>query len=136
LRFDPNFHFPDPDFSDFMARIVTLAAARELGLPGRVSREIVSGAEGAAAVTLRHVEIPVADPAKPGRTPHQHGDSEECIYVLSGTGAFWTDAGEQPVGPGDTILIPPGEPHYTRNTGSEPLVLLCFFPTAALGRHK
>jgi oxalate decarboxylase/phosphoglucose isomerase-like protein (cupin superfamily) len=31
---------------------------------------------------------------------------------------------------GDTILIPAGEAHVTRNAGSEPLVLLCFFPTA------
>ena len=25
------------------------------------------------------------------------------------------------------MLIPPGEKHMTRNTGHEPLVLLCFF---------
>jgi oxalate decarboxylase/phosphoglucose isomerase-like protein (cupin superfamily) len=31
---------------------------------------------------------------------------------------------------GDTLLIPAGEAHVTRNTGAEPLVLLCFFPTA------
>jgi oxalate decarboxylase/phosphoglucose isomerase-like protein (cupin superfamily) len=28
------------------------------------------------------------------------------------------------------MLIPPGEKHVTRNTGDEPLVLLCFFPVA------
>jgi hypothetical protein len=27
------------------------------------------------------------------------------------------------------VLIPAGEKHMTRNTGSVPLVLLCFFPT-------
>ena len=118
-----------------MARVISLDAARELGLPGRISREIISAAEGSAAVTLRHVEIP---PATDGATrePHSHSDSEECIYVLSGSGAFWTEGAEQPVGPGDTILVPPGEPHYTRNTGNDPLVLLCFFPTASLGKHK
>lgn len=118
-----------------MARVISLEAARELGLPGRISREIVAGAKDGAALTLRHVEIP---PAKPGtrRDPHSHSDSEECIYVLSGFGMFWTDGAEQPVKPGDTILVPPGEPHYTRNTSDQPLVLLCFFPTAALGKHK
>lgn len=118
-----------------MARVIGLDAARELGLPGRVSREILSAADGAAAVTLRHVEIP---PAAEGaaREPHSHSDTEECIHVLAGRGAFWTEAGEQPVGPGDTIHVPAGEPHYTRNTGAEPLVLLCFFPTARLGKHK
>jgi quercetin dioxygenase-like cupin family protein len=29
---------------------------------------------------------------------------------------------------GDAIVIPPGEKHATQNTGSEPLILLCFFP--------
>lgn len=117
-----------------MARVISLDAARELGLPGRVSREILSGGEG-AAVTLRHVEIPPAETGAP-REPHLHGDSAECIHVLSGHGAFWTEAGEQAVKPGDTILVPPGERHYTRNTGADPLVLLCFFPTVNLGKHK
>jgi quercetin dioxygenase-like cupin family protein len=117
-----------------MARVISLDAARELGLPGRVSREILAGQKDAAALTLRHVEIP---PAAPGATrePHSHADSEECIFVLSGSGAFWTEAGEQPVKPGDTIHVPPGERHYTRNTGTTPLVLLCVFPTASLARH-
>ena len=120
---------------DSMARVISLDTARELGLPGRVSREILAGARDGAALTLRHVEIP---PAQPGATrePHSHSDSEECIYVLSGAGAFWTEQGEQPVGPGDTIHVPPGERHYTRNTGADPLVLLCVFPTASLGKHK
>jgi quercetin dioxygenase-like cupin family protein len=119
-----------------MARVISLESARELGLPGRSSREIVSAAEGAAAVTLRHVEFPPAAAGAAPREPHSHSDSEECIYVLSGTGAFWTDAGERAVKAGDTILVPPREPHYTRNTGTDPLVLLCFFPKADLGRHK
>ena len=41
-----------------------------------------------------------------------------------------SESGDHELGAGDTILIPAGEPHVTRNTGSEPLVLLCFFPTA------
>lgn len=117
-----------------MARVISLDAARELGLPGRVSREIVAGIED-APVTLRHVEIPPAGEGA-SREPHLHSDSAECIHVLSGQGAFWSEQGEQPVKPGDTILVPPGERHYTRNTGTAPLVLLCFFPTASLGKHK
>ena len=118
-----------------MARVIGLDSARELGLPGRVSREIFAGAKDGAALTVRHVEIPVPAPGA-SREPHTHSDCEECIYVLAGDGAFWTEAGEQPVTAGDTIHVPPGEPHYTRNTGAEPLVLLCVFPTASLGAHK
>lgn len=117
-----------------MARVIGLDEARELGLPGRISREILAGATDGAALTVRHVEIP---PAQPGasREPHSHSDSEECIHVLAGEGAFWTEQGETPVKAGDTIHVPPGERHYTRNTGSGPLVLLCVFPTARLGKH-
>ena len=118
-----------------MARIIKLKEARDLGLPGRKSLEIISGEEGAVAVTLRHVEIPVAADGNEQRSPHLHSDCEECIHVLSGSGLFCTDDDEQALLPGDTILVPPGEPHMTRNTGDTPLVLLCFFPLSDLDAH-
>ena len=52
------------------------------------------------------------------------------MFVLSGTGRTFADSGEYPLNPGDTILIPPGENHVTRNTGTTPLLLLCFYPVA------
>ena len=111
-----------------MARVVKPTQAKLLGLPGRRSLEIVSGEQGARAVTLRLVEIPVPQPGETPRGPHRHGDFEECIYVLSGEGCTEADSGQHPLKAGDTILIPPGEMHVTRNTGTEPLMLLCFFP--------
>ena len=111
-----------------MARVIGPGSARRLGLPGRASFEIVSGELGAKAVTLRRVEIPVPVAGAPGRGRHRNGDFEECIYVLSGTGTIHAESGELPVKPGNIVLIPAGEKHMTRNTGTEPLVLLCFFP--------
>lgn len=113
-----------------MARVIRQDEAKSLGLPGRKSLEIVSGESGARAVTLRLVEIPVSQPGEAPRGPHRHNDFEECIYVLSGRGTTHADSGEYPLRAGDTILIPPGETHVTRNTGTEPLLLLCFFPVA------
>jgi quercetin dioxygenase-like cupin family protein len=113
-----------------MARVVTPSQARELGLPGRRSMEIVSGNTGSSAVTLRRVEIAVPGPGDTPRGRHFHPDTEECIYVLSGRGRTESESGDHELRAGDTILIPAGEPHVTRNTGTEPLVLLCFFPTA------
>ncbi len=113
-----------------MARVFTQAQAKQLGLPGRKSLEIVSGENGAKGVTLRLVEIPVPQPGEALRGPHQHSGHEECIYVLSGQGITFAETGEFPLNPGDTILIPPGEKHVTRNTGNQPLLLLCFFPSA------
>jgi mannose-6-phosphate isomerase-like protein (cupin superfamily) len=113
-----------------MARVFTQAEAKQLGLPGRKALEIVSGEKGAHGVTLRLVEIPVPKPGDSLRGPHQHYNSEECIYVLSGHGRTFADSGEFPLKTGDTLLMPAGEKHVTRNTGSEPLLLLCFFPVA------
>jgi mannose-6-phosphate isomerase-like protein (cupin superfamily) len=113
-----------------MARVFTQAQARQLGLPGRKALEIVSGKEGSRKVTLRLAEIPVPQPGESPRAPHQHYDFEECIFVLSGRGTTYADTGEYPLRPGDTLLMPAGEKHVTRNTGTEPLLLLCFFPVA------
>ena len=117
-----------------MARVFTQAEAKQLGLPGRKALEIVSGERGARTVTLRLAEIPVFRPGETPRGPHQHFDFEECIYVLSGTGTTFADSGEFPLKPGDTLLIPAGEKHVTRNTGTEPLLLLCFFPVADISK--
>jgi len=115
-----------------MARLLKPSQAKRLGLPGRLSLEPVSGEVG-SRVTLRIAEIPPPKPGDKLRGPHLHDGVEECIYVLSGTGLTVSESGEIPVGPGDIVLIPPNEKHMTRNTGSEPLVLLCFFPAPDVG---
>jgi quercetin dioxygenase-like cupin family protein len=113
-----------------MARVFGPADAKTLSLPGRLSREIVAGGRGAEQVSFRLVEIAPAQPGEPRRGPHVHKTFEECIFVLSGAGVTETDVAEHPLKAGDTILIPAGELHVTRATGSEPLKLLCFFPAA------
>ena len=120
-----------------MARVVKLEDATELGLPGRISREIFSAKESASPITLRHVEIPVATPGEAPRDLHSHSDCEECIHVLSGRGLFCTNESdiETVLQPGDTVLVPRNELHVTRNTGDVPLVLLCFFPLGDLNAH-
>jgi quercetin dioxygenase-like cupin family protein len=118
-----------------MAKVLTQAQAKSMGLPGRKSLEIVSGEKGSQAVTLRLVEIPVPRPGEALRGPHYHKGFEECIYVMSGEGCTEADSGKHPLKPGDTILIPSGEKHVTRNTGREPLVLLCFFPVADISKR-
>ena len=110
-----------------MARLLKQSEAKRLGLPGRTSLEPVSGEVG-SRVTFRIAEIPVPQPGDKPRGPHLHREFEECIYVLSGEGTTHAESGEIAIKPGDIVLIPPGEKHMTRNTGSVPLVLLCFFP--------
>jgi mannose-6-phosphate isomerase-like protein (cupin superfamily) len=111
-----------------MARLLKQAEAKRLGLPGRTSLEPVSGEIG-SRVTFRIAEIAPPKPGDKPRGPHVHDGFEECIYVLSGQGTTVAESGEIPIRPGDIVLIPANEKHFTRNTGTEPLVLLCFFAT-------
>ena len=119
-----------------MVKIVRPGDARDLNLPGRKSLELVSGNIGSEAVTLRLVEIPVAQTDESPRKPHRHTGFEECMYVLSGQGMTRTSNGGSEVSAGDTILVSAGELHVTHNTGSEPLRMLCFFPTANCSEQK
>jgi len=116
-----------------MARVVTPDQAKRLGLPGRTSFELVSGEMG-AKTSVRLVEVPVPREGDEPRGPHVHHGFEECMYVLAGEGRLLTAHGAHPVRKGDTVFVPSGEPHVTRNTGTEPLLLLCFFPTPDVGK--
>ena len=119
-----------------MVRVIHADEATDLNLPGRKSLEIISAKTGSDAMTLRLVEIPVPEAGEPPRGLHRHNGYEECMYVLSGQGSSESESGQRPVAAGDTILVPPGELHVTRNTGSTPLVMLCFFPTADCSEQK
>jgi mannose-6-phosphate isomerase-like protein (cupin superfamily) len=110
-----------------MVKLLKQAEAKRLGLPGRNSLEPVSSEIG-SRVSFRIATIAPTTPGTAKRGPHVHRDFEECIYVLSGHGTMQSESGEHPVQPGDTVLVPGGEKHMTINTGTEPLVLLCFFP--------
>lgn len=119
-----------------MVKIIHPGDAKDLNLPGRKSLEVISKEVGSVAITLRLVEIPVATSGDVLREPHRHTDFEECMYILSGEGATRTPNGESKVAAGDTILVSPGELHVTRNTGTTPLRILCFFPTANCSEQK
>jgi len=112
-----------------MARLFKQAEAKSMGLPGRKSLEIASGDRGTQNVSLRLVEIPVPHVGDKPRGRHRHEGFEECIHVISGEGLMDAESGQFELEAGDTIVIPPGEMHVTRNIGKEPLKLLCFFPT-------
>ena len=63
-----------------------------------------------------------------GHDRHNHPDAEEILYFLSGEGQQMLDDGEPfAVAAGDTIYIPAGVYHSTRNTGWEPLRILALY---------
>jgi oxalate decarboxylase/phosphoglucose isomerase-like protein (cupin superfamily) len=66
-----------------------------------------------------------------GHDRHNHPESEEVLYVLSGEGEQMVDDGDPfPVKPGDAIYVPTGVFHSTRNTGWEPMRLLALYNPA------
>lgn len=117
-----------------MTAVIRAGSGRPLNLPGRSAVELASAAEGGFGVTVRRVTIPPGAPGAPERGPHRHEGCEEVILILTGTGVFETGDGAAPVGPGDVVVVSPGEPHRTRNTGAADLVSLCFFPVPDLPR--
>jgi oxalate decarboxylase/phosphoglucose isomerase-like protein (cupin superfamily) len=63
-----------------------------------------------------------------GHVRHNHPQSEEILYVLSGIGEQMVD--DKPpfaVRPGDTIYIPTAISHSTISTGWEPMRLLALY---------
>jgi len=63
----------------------------------------------------------------PGTTTllHRHRQSEEIYSVTAGQGLLTLGDETLAVEAGDTVCIPPGTPHCIRNTGSQPLKILC-----------
>jgi mannose-6-phosphate isomerase-like protein (cupin superfamily) len=62
----------------------------------------------------------------PGGTtpPNTHRRAQEVFFVLAGDGVAVADGQETPIGPGDTLLVPPGVEHVVRNTGTGKLYCL------------
>jgi mannose-6-phosphate isomerase-like protein (cupin superfamily) len=91
-------------------------------LDGSSIRELAGPAWTAAEnQSLAEATVP------PGRETfeHYHRTSEEIYYFTAGSGRMRLGDEEQDVNAGDTVVIPPGVRHKLRNTGDEPLVLLC-----------
>lgn len=116
-----------------MTAVIRPGGGRELQLPGRTATELTSAAGGGQDdVTVRRVVIPPERAPGPSRGPHAHPDCAEVILVLAGRGEFTAGDRAWPAGPGDVLVVSPGEPHRTRNTSDEDMVLFCVFPAGAV----
>jgi oxalate decarboxylase/phosphoglucose isomerase-like protein (cupin superfamily) len=78
-------------------------------------------------VSLMHV---VLLPGQ-GHERHNHPDSDEILYILSGEGEQMVDDAQTfPVRAGQAVWIPKEAFHSTMNTGWEPLILLAIYAPA------
>lgn len=98
------------------------AIASYLTRDGSSIRELMHPAQhGNRNQSLAEATVPVGQ----GTRLHRHRQSEELYHVAAGTGVMTLDGDSFPIGPGDTVLIPPGTPHRVVATGPEALRLLC-----------
>lgn len=82
-----------------------------------------------ASVDLRYSLAHAALP--PGATSQPHRlSTSEVYYILQGMGEMHIGAEAAPVGPGQTIYIPPHQTQYIRNTGDTDLKFLCIVDPA------
>ncbi len=56
---------------------------------------------------------------------HRHLRTEEIYHVLAGRAEMTLGEAVFAIGPGDTVLIPPGTAHCLRNLDAVPLRILC-----------
>ncbi len=81
----------------------------------------------APEVSLMHV---VLLPGK-GHERHNHPDSDEILYFLTGQGEQMVDDGEPfAVRPGQAVFIPKGAFHSTINSSWEPMAILAVYAPA------
>ncbi len=55
---------------------------------------------------------------------HQHSDSEEVLYIVSGEAIITVAADERPVQPGEVVLVPPRTDHFIANRSGQLLQAL------------
>ena len=102
---------------------VPATVAEPGGVNGVKMRRVIAEKEGAENFVMRVFEV---DPG--GNTPlHSHAWEHE-VFILTGEGVVWGNGRENPLRPGDVIFLPSSEEHQFRNTGDEPLTMLCMIP--------
>lgn len=107
--------------------------AQEVSMEGASDtkvRWLIGESDGAPNFAMRQFEI---EPG--GHTPRHHHDYEHEIYVLEGRGVVYEGDQAHPIKSGDCVYVVPNDVHQFRNTGSEPLKMLCLIPNSATGKQ-
>ena len=85
------------------------------------------------AGTIPHVTQLATSRIPPGAsiTPHRHADMFEVFEVVAGTGCMRVDEAVFPIGPGDCIVVEPGEEHTLTANADTQLVVTVLGVTVA-----
>lgn len=91
------------------------------GDDGSIIRELAAPGNGPL---VRHSLAEIRHPPGTASREHYHTEAEEVYYVLKGQGAIHIDGQERTIGPGDVVVIIPGQRHKVWQKGEGDLVLL------------
>ena len=92
-----------------------------VGDDGAIVRELAS--PGNSSLT-RHSLAEIRHPPGTASQEHYHTEAEEVYYVIEGQGAVRVDGETRTIGPGDVVVIVPGQRHTVWQEGEGDLVLL------------
>lgn len=100
------------------------------GAEGVTIQWLIDESVGAPNFAMRRFVI-----APGGHTPSHEHPWEHEAYIVRGHGEVILDDGPVAFGPDNAIFIPPDERHQFRNTGDEPLEMLCLVPNGPATEH-
>lgn len=81
--------------------------------------EVLGGTERSQGATM------MLAPGESGGGPdNAHPESDQWLYVVSGTGEATVEGEKCDLSAGSFLLVEPGEGHAIANTGEEPLVTI------------
>lgn len=86
-----------------------------------IIRELAS--PGDSSLT-RHSLAEIRHPPGTASQEHYHTEAEEVYFVIGGQGGIRVDGETRTIGPGDVVVIVPGQRHKVWQEGEGDLVLL------------
>jgi quercetin dioxygenase-like cupin family protein len=107
-------------YTDVEAQDLTVAG------PGVSCRVVIGKADDDVNFCMRVIELQPGSQVPAHTHPWEHQQ-----FYHSGVGYVVKDGEKIPVGPGNVVYVAPGEKHYVKNTGDEPLVFVCLVPKTA-----
>lgn len=92
-----------------------------VGDDGAIVRELASPRSSSLT---RHSLAEIRHPPGTASQEHFHTESEEVYFVIDGQGGIRVDGETRTIGPGDVVIVAPGERHKVWQEGEVDLVLL------------
>jgi mannose-6-phosphate isomerase-like protein (cupin superfamily) len=92
-----------------------------VGDDGSIIRELASPHNSALT---RHSLAEIRHPPGTASHEHHHIEAEEAYFVLEGQGGVQVDGETHAIGPGDIVVVVPGQRHKVWQEGEGDLVLL------------